>query len=191
MYNTSDLKTGVVIEIGGAPYLILEAKHLKLGRGGAIVQTKLKNLINNTSLEKNFKGAEKVKEADIDKKNYQFLYYQGNDYFFMDSVSFEQITLDDLQVSNTKNFLKEGLFYNILFFQDKPVSVKLPIKINFKVTKTEPATKGDTVSKATKKATIETGFTLRVPLFIKEEDLIKIDTRNGQYLERSNFNKSK
>ena len=199
MYSISDLKPGVVVEINEAPYLILEAKHLKMGRGGAILQTKLKNLINDSILDKNFKGAEKIKSAGINQKIFQFLYQQSaspsqggkDEYFFMDSTTFEQISMNEKQLGNQKNFLKEGLSYDIFFFQDKPVNIELPIKIDFKIIKTEPAVKGDTVSKATKKATIETGFILNVPLFIKEGDLIKIDTRSGEYLERTSLDKSK
>lgn len=184
MYSINELKPGLVIEINKEPYLILEASHLKLGRGGAILQTKLKNLINNTILNKNFKGAEKIKKASIEQKKYQFLYREKDRYVFMEMENFEQIYLEENQLGKTKNFLREGAEYDIVFYENKPINIKLPIKMDFKVIKTEPATRGDTVSKATKKATIETGFTLSVPLFIQEGEIIKIDTRSGKYLER-------
>lgn len=186
MYSINNLKPGVLIELGGVPYSILEAKHLKMGRGGAILQTKLKNLMTGAILDKNFKGAEKFQPADVEQKSFQYLYNQQNSYFFMDSKTFEQISLDDKQIGNNKNFLKESLSYDIFFFQGNPIDLELPIKIVFKVIKTEPAVKGNTVSSATKKATIETGFTLSVPLFIKEGEKIRVDTRSGQYLERAN-----
>ena len=185
MYSINELKPGIVIELDGSPYLILEAKHLKLGRGGAIVQTRLKNLIKGKLLDKNFRGAEKIKSASVDQRKYQFLYSQKDDYFFMDSENFEQISLSADQLGESRNFLKEGLVYNIFSFQGKPINVELPIKIDFKVIKTEPGVKGDTVSSATKNATIETGFNVKVPLFIKEGDIIKVDTRTGVYLERA------
>ena len=184
MYSINDLKSGLVVNIAQKPYLVLKAKHLKLARGGAIVQTKLKNLASGAILEKNFKGAERIEPANVERRKFQFLYTQKGDYFFMDSATFEQISLSEKQVGGAKNFLKEGLAYNIFFFEKNPINIDLPIKIDFKVIKTEPGVKGDTVSRATKKATIETGFTLKVPLFIKKGDLIKIDTRAGKYLER-------
>jgi elongation factor P len=191
MYSINNLKLGLIVNLAQKPYLILKAHHLKLARGGAIVQTKLKNLASGTILEKNFKGAEKIEPADVEQKKFQFLYSQAGDYFFMDSTTFEQISLGKKQVGETKNFLKEGQAYNIFFFEKNPISIDLPIKIDFKVIKTEPGVKGDTVSRATKKATIETGFTLKVPLFIKENNIIKIDTRTGHYIERSSLDGSR
>lgn len=186
MYSINDIKNGLIITLNNEPYRVLEASHLKLGRGGAILQTKLKNLIDGTILNKNFKGAEKIQEAEIEEKECQFIYEDKNKFFFMDNQTFEQFFLLEAQITDVKKFLKEGANYLIIFYQNKPVDIKLPIKMDFKVTKTEPAVKGDTVSKATKKAIIETGFVVSVPLFIREGDIIKVDTRDGKYLERVN-----
>ena len=184
MIKVTDLRQGRLISLNNLPHEILSYSHSKLSRGGAIVKTKLKNLKSGSIIDKTFKGEERVLETQLDFANCQFLYSSGEDYYFMDSKSFNQFSLSRAKLNNKASFLKEGSEIKIAFQDNEPISINLPIKINFEVTDTEPGVRGNTASQATKKAVIETGFKLQVHLFIKKRDIIKIDTRDGRYLER-------
>lgn len=185
MLSINDLKIGTKIIFNHAPFQVILAQHSKLGRGGGILRAKMKNLTNGTVIEKTFAGQEKVEEAHLETRASQFLYHDENEYFFMDSDSFEQFTLNKSQLGSLANFLKEGENVGILYFQENPINIQLPIKINLKVTYTEPGFKGNTASTVTKPATLETGAQVKVPLFIKENDEIVVDTRTGEYVERA------
>ena len=184
MLKVTDLKAGKYITIGGSPFEVLEYSHAKLGRGGAIVKTKLKNLKTGAVLEKNFKGQEKIEEASLNFKSSQFLYADDDNFYFMDQNNFNQFSIPKEIIGRNANFLKSGGTIEITFLYEKPINIKLPIKIDFKISETEPGVKGDTASAATKEAAIETGFRLQVPLFIKTGDIIRVDTRSGDYIER-------
>ncbi len=184
MLKVTGLKAGKFIVLGGLPFEVLESSHSKLGRGGAIVKTKLKNLKTGAVLEKNFKGQEKIEEAYLDFKTAQYLYSDNTSFYFMDKDNFNQFSISKEIIGQNEKFLKPGSDIDITFSEGKPINIKLPIKIDFKITETEPGVKGDTASSATKEATIETGFKLQVPLFIKQGDTIKVDSRTGVYIER-------
>ncbi|OIP23656.1 elongation factor P [bacterium CG_4_10_14_0_2_um_filter_33_32] len=187
MLKVTDLRIGKFIELDNAPFEVLEYSHSKLGRGGAIVKTKLRNLRTGATIDKTFKGQERVEEASLSSSSCQYLYSDAQEFYFMDLGNFNQFTISRESLGNKTNFLKEGDNIDVTFLDDKePININLPIKVNFKITETEPGVKGDTASSATKEAIIETGFKLHVPLFIKIGDVIKIDTRTGDYLERVN-----
>lgn len=185
MLYITDLKPGATFLFNNIPHQVMYSEHSKQGRGGAIMRTKIKNLLTGAIFERTFKGNEAFEEAEIEKKKAQFLYKETNNYYFMDPVSFDQFSLSDTQLGNNKDFLKEGLETEILYFANKPININLPIKIDLKVTYTEPGFKGNTQSTTTKPATLETGSQIQVPLFVKIGDIIKVDTRSGEYLERA------
>jgi len=180
----TDLKSGVLIELEGAPYQVLSASHRMLGRGHGMTKTKLKNLKTGAHVERVFRGDEVIKEANLTKTKVSYLYQDKENFFFMDNKTFQQFSLPASCIGFSKNFLKEGQEVEILSFLEKPISVNLPIKIDLKVMETEPGLKGGRETPGTKKAVLETGFALQVPLFIKEGDIIKVDTREGKYVER-------
>lgn len=184
MLSINDLKVGTKINFEGAPYVVISSQHSKLGRGGGIQRTKLRNLISGTILEKTFAGAEKLEEAELETKKAQYLYHDEAGYNFMDSATFEQFSLTKNQLGQVANFLKEGGEVDIIYFDNQPININLPIKMTFEVTYTEPGFKGNTASTVNKPATIETGAQVNVPLFIKDGDKIVIDTRTGQYVSR-------
>lgn len=185
MLSINDLKIGIKINFEGAPYVVIFAQHSKLGRGGGIMRTKLRNLISGTIIEKTFAGAEKLEEAELETKKAQFLYRDDAGYYFMDSKTFEQFSLAKNQLDKTADFLKEGGEVDIVYFDDKPININLPIKMTFEVTYTEPGFRGNTATNVLKPATLETGAQIQVPLFIKEGDKIVLDTRTGEYVERA------
>lgn len=184
MLYLTDLKPGATFIYNNDPHEVVSSEHSKQGRGGAIMRTRIQNLITGALFDRTFKGNESFEEADIEKKKAQFLYKEGTDYSFMDPNSYEQFSLSEEQIGSKKNFLKEGAEIEILYFQNKPINISLPIKMDFKVTYTEPGFKGNTQSATTKPATLETDYKVQVPLFVKIGDIIKIDTRTGGYLER-------
>lgn len=185
MLGLTDLKTGVTIELDGQPYLIVSNEHSKQGRGGAVMRTKLKNLETGAVLERTFKPSDKVEAARLDRRSVQYLYRDGEALTFMDRASFEQASLQASDLGAVVSFLKEGESYDLLSFHGRAISVDLPAKVVLTVTDTEPGEKGNTANAATKPATLETGYTLQVPLFIKIGDRLRVDTRTGQYVERA------
>ncbi len=184
MISTSDFKKGLTIEFKGEIYGIVDFLHVKPGKGGAFVRTKLKNIKTGLVVDKTFRAGEKMEQAIIDRKTMQYLYNDGENYYFMNKENYEQISLSKEQVSELKEFLKEGNDVLIIFCKEDMIGAELPNFINLKITKTIPGVKGNTVSGALKPATLETGAIIQVPLFIKKGDIIKIDTREKKYLER-------
>lgn len=184
MISTSDFKRGLTIELKGEIYSIVNFLHVKPGKGGAFVRTKLKNIKTGLVVDKTFRAGEKMEQAIIDRKTMQYLYNDGESYYFMNKENYEQISLSKEQVSELKEFLKEGNDVEIIFCKGIMIGAELPNFINLKVIKTMPGVKGNTVSGALKPATLETGAIIQVPLFIKEADIIKIDTREKKYIER-------
>lgn len=185
MYQPTDLKKGVVIQIDGQPFRVLDYNQKVMGRGGSIVNVKLKNLVTGAVIPKTYKGQEKIEPAEVRTKAAQYLYTDGSDYFFMDPTSFEQFQLLADDVETVREYLREGDEVGLQFFGDRVINVEVPTSLLFTVTYTETAVKGDTTSSIQKDATLETGKIIKVPAFIKTGDVVKIDTRDGTYLERS------
>ncbi|MFA5069289.1 MAG: elongation factor P [Candidatus Omnitrophota bacterium] len=185
MIDTSDFKNGIAIVLDKVLYQIIEFQHIKPGKGGAFVRTRLKNLRTKAVLEKTFRAGEKVEDAWIIAKKIQFTYNSGNLYFFMCSEDYEEVSMPGEVLGDNKKFLKEGLEINSLWHKDQIVDVALPVSVVFKIEHTEPGIKGDTAKSAFKPATIETGAMVQVPLFVNSGDSIKVDTRTGEYLERA------
>lgn len=184
MLDTSDFKNGLYIEVDGIPFQILEFQHVKPGKGNSFTRTRIKNLINSKVLDKTFKSGEKVGEPELETHRMQYLYKDGNGYQFLDLDSFDQTALEEQTVGDNKNFLTENLEIEVLYYKGRPIAVSLPNFVQLQITYCEPAIKGDTVSGGGKPATLSTGLTISVPYHIKQGDLLKIDTRNGQYVEK-------
>ena len=183
--DTSEFKNGMKIEIDGEPFVIEYFQHVKPGKGSAFVRTKIRSLLSGRVLEPTMKSGDKVGAPDIEDKDMQFLYAQGDEYYFMDKRNFEQTFITEKVLGEAKNFLKENIDVGVTFWNGKAIDVKLPNSVDLKVTQCDPGVRGDTVSGAMKPATLETGFTVNVPLFINEGDVLKIDTREGgKYLTR-------
>lgn len=184
MYQPTDLKKGVVCQIDGKPYRVIEYSQKVMGRGGSIVNVKLKNLIDGSVIPKTFKGQDKIEPAEVGNKNVQYLYKDADDFFFMDPETFEQFELPADIVDTASQYLKEGDMLNLQFFDDKVINVELPKNLYLEVTYAEDVVKGDTTSSVLKDATLETGVTVKVPAFIKTGDIISVDTTTGEYRER-------
>lgn len=184
MISTSDFRKGAKILFKGAPYMVLEYHHVKPGKGGAFVRTKMKNMISGLIHEETFRSGEKFPEPDLEYRTMQYLYSDGNLYHFMDQDSFEQVSLSKDQIDDVMPFLKEQVIYTILYFEGSPIAVNPPLFMELKVKETPPGVKGDTAQGGSKPATLETGLVIQVPLFVNEGDLIKVDTRDSQYIER-------
>jgi len=182
--DTSQFRNGLKIELDGVPFAITYFQHVKPGKGGAFVRTKVKNLLSGKVLDKTFRSGEKVSEADVEDRRMQYLYHDGQNLVFMDNTTYDQIPMGAEVVGDAVKFLKENVEVNVLFWRGKPVNVDLPAFVEASVTQTDPGMKGDTASGATKPATLETGAVVQVPLFIKEGETIRVDTRTGQYVER-------
>ena len=185
MLTITDLKTGVTIDMNGDPFMVVDYQHSKMGRGGAVLRTKLRNLKSGSVVDMTFKSSDKFDEAVLEKRNCTYLYAEGSQHTFMDANSFEQFTLTTDEIGPKARFLKEGAEIQILFYEDKPVSVVLPIKIDLKVSHTEPGVRGDTAQGGTKPATLETGAVIIVPLFVKIGDVLRVNTDEGTYVERA------
>ena len=184
MYNPTDLKKGTVIQLDNKPFRVVEYSQKVMGRGGSIVNVRLKNLVDGSVIPKTFKGAEKIEPADITTKKVQYLYNDGSNWHFMDQSDFTQFQLGIDLVEMAAPYLKEGDEADLQFFDDKVINVDLPKNLYLGVTYTENVVKGDTSSSVLKDATVETGLVVKVPAFIKTGDIIKVDTRTGEYLER-------
>jgi elongation factor P len=182
--DTSRFRNGLKIELDGEPFVMTYFQHVKPGKGGAFVRTKVKNLRTGRVLDRTFRSGETVEEADVEERKMQYLYQDGEQLVFMDTESFEQIPFSAEQVGDARKYLQENLDVDVIFWRSKPINIELPAFIQTLVTQTDPGIKGDTASGATKPATIETGAVVQVPLFIKEGERIRVDTRSGQYVER-------
>jgi len=185
MYSTGDFKKGLKIEIDGTPFVIVDFLHVKPGKGGAFVRTKLKNLMTGKVLDQTFRSGEKVKRPDLVEREMQYLYRDGDDFYLMDNQNYEQIALTAEQLGDAVLFLTENMNVNVLFFNQQPVAVDLPTFVELEVAQTEPGVKGDTASGGSKPATLESGAVIQVPLFINEGERVKVDTRTGTYMERA------
>lgn len=184
MISTSDFKNGISIEIDGDIYTIIEFQHVKPGKGGAFVRTKLKNLQTGAVLDKTFRAGEKFEQAIIDRKDMQYIYNDGHNYYFMDKDTYEQVPIDMEMIGDSADLLKEGNDVEVTSCKGMIIGIQLPTTIALQVVKTMPGVKGNTVSGAMKPAIVETGAIIQVPLFIKEGDIIKIATSDKKYQER-------
>ncbi len=185
MINVNDFKTGMTIKLDQNIFQILEFLHVKPGKGPAFVRSKLKNLRTGSIIDRTFTAGIKVEKALINKVKMQFLYSSGDIYYFMNLQSFEQIELNKSSIEDEFIYLKEGLEIDLIFYETEMLGLILPEKVEYRVVKTEPAVRGNTVSNAMKDATIETGLTLKVPLFIEENQVIIVSTKDGKYDSRA------
>lgn len=188
MISTNDFHTGLTIELEGEVYQVIDFQHSKSGRGSAFVRTKLKNMEEGYLINKTFRANAKVERAHVDKREMQYLYWDDGGYVFMDTERYNQITLSKEQIADKINYIKENMNIQVLMYEGKPLDIDLPTFVELEVKKTPPGIKGDTVSGGSKTATLETGLKVKVPLFINEGDLLKIDTRNDEYIERVGTN---
>ena len=185
MLSTSDFRKNLKIKFKGDLYVIVDFQHAKTAQRRAVVRTKLKNLRTGQVLEESFAAGDAVEKPDFSERMMQYLYSADDEYHFMDSRTYEQVALKQEQVGDYRWYLQENLEYKILFFEGQPVNIDMPASVVLKVIEAEPAVKGDSVSNIMKNVKLETGLSIKVPLFIKEGDRIKIDTRSGEYLERA------
>jgi elongation factor P len=183
--STNDLKNGMALDLPEGLVNVVEFQHVKPGKGGAFVRTKLKNVRTGAVIDRTFRADEKVVLAMIDKREMQFLYREGADYVFMDNESYDQLHVPSNSIGDAVNFLKEGDTAVLPMYKDEIVGVELPAAVELVVTVTEPGMQGDRVSGARKAATLETGYVVQVPLFVNVGDRVKVDTRSGEYLSRS------
>lgn len=186
MYETGDFKKGLKVLVDGQPYTIIDFQHVKPGKGNQFSRTKLRNLLTGQQLERTFKSGEKFGIPDVVNREMSFLYQDESGYTFMDKENFEQITMNAETVGESKFYLVENLEVVILFYNDRPVVVDVPKAVNLRVAQTDPGMKGDTVTGATKPATLETGLVVKVPLHINEGELLRVDTTTGDYVSRVN-----
>ena len=184
MVSTNDMRPGQSIIVDSQIYNILEYQHVKPGKGKAFVKTKLKNITSGGVVDKTFRADEEVEQAYIDKQKFQFLYKDSDDYIFMNMETFNQITIDAELIDDSIQLLKANQEVTISMYQETAIDIILPTTINLIVTKSEPAVKGDSVNSNTKEVTCETGLTLQVPMFVNEDDVIKIDTKTKSYITR-------
>ena len=184
MVSTNDIRPGQSLIIEGSIYLILEYQHVKPGKGKAFVKTKLKNLSDGGVVDKTFRADENVEQAFIDKQSFNYLYKDSNDYVFMNNETYEQINLNEMIIGDKYLLMKENQEITIQMYKNTPIDILLPASVELKVTKAEPAVKGDTVTSTNKIVTCETGLEISVPMFIEENEIIKVDTKNRTYMTR-------
>ena len=182
--DTSQFRNGLKVEIDGEPYVMIYFQHVKPGKGGAFVRTKIKHLRTGRVLERTFRSGERLDEAEVEDKKMQYLYQDGDQFIFMDQESYDQIPFTREQIGDARKYLKENLDVDVVFWRGKPINIELPPFIIAVVSQCDPGLKGDTASGATKPATLETGAVVQVPLFIKEGESIRVDTRTNVYVER-------
>lgn len=184
MYQPTDLKKGTVVQVDGKPYRVIDYAQKVLGRGGSIVNVKLKNLLDGSVIPKTYKGQEKIEPADVSNRAVQYLYSDDATFYVMDPESFEQFEVSGDVVGDAKDYLKEGDMVQLQFFGETVINLELPKNLYLEVTYTEDVVKGDTTSSVLKNATLETGKVIKVPAFIKQGDVVSVDTATGEYRER-------
>jgi elongation factor P len=183
--SVNDFKTGLTVEVDGDIYTVLDFQHVKPGKGAAFVRSKLKNLRNGNTVEKTFRAGETIGRALIENRDVQYLYASGQDHVFMDNETYDQFSLTEEQLKWELNFLRENMNVKIVSYQGEILGINLPNNVELKVVETEPGIKGNTATGATKNAKVETGLNVQVPLFINEDDVLLIDTREGKYISRA------
>ncbi len=184
MFECGDLRKGLKIEIDGEPYMIVDFEFVKPGKGQALYKCRLKNLVTGVQFDKTYRSGDKIKEADLEEVEMEYLYNDGEHYHFMNTSTYEQESMSADQIGDDATFLKENTVCSILLHNGKPIALSLPNFIELKIVKADPWVKGDTASGSSKPATLETGLVIQVPPFVEEGEIVKIDTRTGQYVER-------
>ncbi len=185
MYEAAALKKGLKIQIDGEPHIVVDFSFVKPGKGQSLYKCKLKNLITGSQFDRTYRSGDRFHPADLEEQEMEFLYVEGDQYCFMNTSTYEQIFMEESLVGETKNYLTNNLIVNILFFETtRPIDINVPIFVDLKVIKADPGIKGDTATGATKPVTLETGYIIQVPLFIEEDEILRIDTRTGQYVSR-------
>lgn len=184
MSTTADIKNGVTINFNDQLCTIVEFQHVKPGKGGAFVRTKMKSVSTGRILDNTFRSGEKIEIVRLESRDMQYLYQEGDFFVFMDQETFEQVQVPSVVVGDAKNFLKEGEVAEIQFHEETPLNITLPFFLEFEIVECEPGVKGDTVSNVTKPATLETGAIVQVPLFVEQGEWIRVDTRTNAYMER-------
>ena len=184
MYDSSDLRKGLKIEIDGDPYIVVQFAFVKPGKGQALYKCKLKNMLTGAQFDRTFRSGDKFNEANLEEHEMEYLYSDGEQYCFMNTSTYNQDFLTKDQVGDATDFLKENTVCNVLFFQERPIGITLPNFVDLRITKAELWAKGDTATGSTKPATLETGYVVQVPPFVDEGELVRIDTRTGAYVER-------
>ena len=184
MYSASDFRKGLKVQIDGEPYIMTDFSFSKPGKGQALYRARLRNMITGNAFEKTFRSNDKLEKAALEERTMQFLYKQGDEYFFMDNVSFEQLEMSKAQLGDAVNFLVDNMDVEVLQYNGRPIGVTLPNFVSLKVTQSDPWVKGDTSGSDSKPVTLETGYVVQVPPFIEEGDKLQIDTRTGVYVTR-------
>jgi elongation factor P len=184
MYETSDIRKGMKITMDGQPWAVVEHQFVKPGKGQAFTRTRLKNMITGNVIDRTFRSGEKLEPADMEEREMQYLYPEGDSRVFMDTQTYEQLNLSNEQLGDSAGYLLDGTTVEVLLYQGKPIGITPPTFVELQVVETEPGFKGDTTSGATKPAKLETGISVNVPLFVNEGEVLKVDTRTGSYVER-------
>lgn len=182
--STTEFRNGLKIELDGEPYSIVEFQHVKPGKGGAFVRTKLKSFKTGNVIDRTFRSGEKIDTPELEEKKMQYLYAADKDRFFMDTSSYEQISLHEDQLGDNTKYLKENMEIKILYYKGKPINIEIPMFVELAIARTEPGVRGDTASGGSKPATLETGAVIKVPFYLNEGDIVKVDTRTGTFIER-------
>ena len=182
--STTEFRNGLKVEIDGEPYLMVEFQHVKPGKGGAFVRTKLKSLRSGNVIDRTFRSGEKLDTPELEEKKMQYLYAADKDRCFMDTTNYEQISLDEDQLGDNISYLKENMEIKILYYKGQPINIEIPMFVELAITQTEPGVRGDTASGGSKPATLETGAVIKVPFYLNEGDIVKVDTRTGTFIER-------
>lgn len=184
MIQAGDLRRGMKIEFKGEPYEVIEAQHVKMQQRAPIMRVKIKSLKTGRVIDETFSAGDKIELPQLEEKEMQYLYSQGNEYVFMDMETYEQVSINEEALGEAKKFIKENMNVHVLYYKGQPITVEPPMFVELRVVETEPPFKGDTASGGTKPAILETGATIKVPFHIVEGDIIKVDTRTGEYVER-------
>jgi len=183
--STADFKTGITLDLDDGLYQLVDFQHVKPGKGGAFVRTTIKNVRTGAVLDRTFRAGERMERAFVEKKDMQFLYNDGTDYVFMDTSSYEQLTVAPAALGDARNYLVENMTAQVMMFGDEIIGVELPAAVDLAIAETEPGVQGDRVSGARKPATLVTGLVVQVPLFVGPDDTIRVDTRTGEYITRA------
>jgi elongation factor P len=185
MYSLAEIKTGIAVVIDGDPYLILRSKFSKQGRQGGVTSTKMKNLKTGATIQKTFQGNDKLEPASVGYRHVQYLYGDGESFTFMNLDSYDQFSLSDKEIGeDAQKYLADGMEMDVLTYEERPIGIKLPVTVDLKIDSTTPGVKGDTAQGGSKPATLENGTVIQVPLFVNEEETVRVNTERGEYVER-------
>ena len=182
--STAEFRNGLKIEVDGEPYVIVEFQHVKTGKGGAFVKTKIKSIKSGNVIDRTYRSGEKIDVPELEEKTMQYLYAADKDRIFMDTSSYEQISMRELQLGDSINYLKENMEIKVLYYKGQPINIDIPMFVELTIAKTDPGVRGDTASGGSKPATLESGAVIKVPFYLNEGDVVKVDTRTGTFIER-------